>query len=220
MPTAHGPFPPLSPVLIAGLALRPLPPRLLQPFLDHALDRVLERHPDLFDRLAAVTAPIYLIDVIDLPFGLVLTVRPPGLRLVRRGAGAGAVPSATIRAALITLLDLMQSRLDGDALFFSRDLAVEGDTEAVVALRNAIDAADLDLVEEMLGLLGPLAHPVRHLLIRGEAVFRAATADLETLRQAAVAPVMRRSEAAALRLDDLERQVAELRRRRPREARP
>ncbi len=205
--------------MLAGLALRPLPPRLLQPVLDRLLERVLERHPDLFERLSEVTDPIYLIDVTDLPFGFVLAARPPELRVVRRGAEPGAVPSATIRAPLTTLLALVQGRLDGDALFFSRDLTVEGDTEAVVALRNAIEGADLDVVEEALGILGPLAGPARQLVRRGEAVFRAATADLETLRQAAVAPLTRRTEATALRLDELERQIAELRRRRPREGR-
>ncbi len=44
---------------------------------------------------------------------------------------------------------MMHGTLDGDALFFSRDLAVEGDTSSVLALRNAIDDAELDLAEEI-----------------------------------------------------------------------
>ena len=54
------------------------------------------------------------------------------------------------------LREVLEGRLDGDALFFSRDLAIEGDTAAVVALRNAIDNEELDLVSEAMALLGPL----------------------------------------------------------------
>jgi len=46
---------------------------------------------------------------------------------------------------------------DGDALFFSRDLMIEGDTSAALALRNAIDDAELDLSVEIAGLGGPFA---------------------------------------------------------------
>jgi predicted lipid carrier protein YhbT len=39
-------------------------------------------------------------------------------------------------------MQLLEGKLDGDALFFSRDLVVDGDTEAVVMLRNIIDGAE------------------------------------------------------------------------------
>lgn len=211
LPPSLGPVPPLSPVLLAGLALRPVPTWLLQPALDLALDRVVARHPDLFERLDMVGDPTYLIDIVDLPFAFLLRPNPPSLRLVR---GDGEAPTATIRAPLTTLLALMQGEVDGDALFFTRDLTVEGDTVAVLALRNAIDGAGIDLIDEIAALLGPLGGPVRHLLVRGEALFRAATGDLETLRWAAIAPVVRQREADALRLAALERQVAALSRRR------
>ena len=38
--------------------------------------------------------------------------------------------------------------MDGDALFFSRDLMIEGDTEAVVCLRNALDDMDSNVIDE------------------------------------------------------------------------
>jgi predicted lipid carrier protein YhbT len=45
---------------------------------------------------------------------------------------------------------------DGDALFFSREINIEGNTDAILALRNAIDDAELNLADEIAGLLGPL----------------------------------------------------------------
>jgi predicted lipid carrier protein YhbT len=47
---------------------------------------------------------------------------------------------------------------DGDALFFSRTIVVEGDLEAVLALRNAVDDAGVNVLHEGAALLGPLGH--------------------------------------------------------------
>lgn len=44
---------------------------------------------------------------------------------------------------------MVHGALDGDALFFSRDILIEGDTEAVLALRNAVDDAEIDLAGEI-----------------------------------------------------------------------
>ena len=50
---------------------------------------------------------------------------------------------------------------DGDALFFSGELQIGGDTSAVLALRNALDDAELDLTEELAALPGPFGPWVR-----------------------------------------------------------
>jgi predicted lipid carrier protein YhbT len=50
---------------------------------------------------------------------------------------------------------MIHGAYDGDALFFSRDIVVAGDTEAVLALRNALDDAELDLGAEIMAVLGP-----------------------------------------------------------------
>ena len=51
---------------------------------------------------------------------------------------------------------MAEGRLDGAALFFSRTLSIEGDMEATLALRNALDDARLDFGTLLLGCLGPL----------------------------------------------------------------
>ena len=66
-------------------------------------------------------------------------------------------PDASIRGNLLALLDLVEGRDDGDALFFSRNLTVTGDIGAVLALRNAIDNAELDLPREASQLVQPLS---------------------------------------------------------------
>lgn len=41
----------------------------------------------------------------------------------------------------------MDGTYDGDAVFFTRDLVIEGDTDAVLALRNTMEEADLSPAE-------------------------------------------------------------------------
>jgi predicted lipid carrier protein YhbT len=61
-------------------------------------------------------------------------------------------------------LGLAHGRFDGDALFFSGEIAVEGDIEAILALRNALDDAELDLLQEGAAMLGPLSGPAERVM--------------------------------------------------------
>lgn len=149
---------PLAPALLAqGLRLMPLAPLSLA--LTRVARKVVEQHPGLIRRLGPHDRTRFVIDPTDLPF--VLQLDPgagrPTIR-VARGPGAGA---ARIAGPLSALLGLVHGAFDGDALFFSRDLMIEGDTDAVLALRNAIDDAELDLSEDIALLAGPLAATVR-----------------------------------------------------------
>ncbi len=184
---SHGRPPPLSPVLLAGLIARPLPPRLLQPALDSALTIVKRRHPGLFERLSCLNKPLFLIDPVDLPLVFLLDADPdhPRVTVARESNGQ---ETAVIRGPLLILIDLLEGRLDGDALFFSRDLSIEGDTEAVVALRNAVDDADINLREDMLALLGPLAPSARHALGLGGRIYARLSEDLDMLKAALQGP--------------------------------
>ena len=134
-------FAPLFPLSLAGLRLT---------------NALAERHPALFARLGDQADKAFLIDPTDLPFVFVLEPRAqrPSFRALRREEVAHW--DARIAGPLAALIGLVHGAYDGDALFFSRDLAIEGDTEAVVALRNAIDNEELDLVREATALLGPL----------------------------------------------------------------
>jgi predicted lipid carrier protein YhbT len=138
----------------AALRFAPLAPlSLAAARLARTLGR---RHPSLFARLGEQATKIFLIDPTDLPFVFRLAPQPdaPRLEAVRRD-GAGSW-DARIAGPLAALLGMVHGVYDGDALFFSRDLVIEGDTEAVLALRNAIDNEEIDLAAEAAALLGPL----------------------------------------------------------------
>lgn len=66
----------------------------------------------------------------------------------------------------MSLIDLVEGRVDGDALFFSRKLHISGDTEAVVALRNIVDGAEIDLVSDFASAFGMFSGPAEQILRR------------------------------------------------------
>lgn len=141
--------------LVSLLRFFPLP--LLQPILSLIGTQVARNQPEIFLRLGSHAQKTFIIDPTDLPFVLILRPRPesPALSACRR---AEAPPShARIAGTFLDLFRLIDGSLDGDALFFSRDLRVTGDTEAVVALRNALDDIDGGLVQAVTGSFGPLS---------------------------------------------------------------
>ncbi|WP_221930910.1 SCP2 domain-containing protein [Telmatospirillum sp. J64-1] len=112
------------------------------------------RQPGLFARLGVHAEKSFLLDVTDLPFVFRLEPRRDRPHIEpRRREDAGAW-DARIAGTLSALLGLVHGAADGDALFFSRDIVIEGDMEAVLALRNALDDAELDLSVEAAAAFG------------------------------------------------------------------
>jgi len=202
--------PPLSPVLLAGVALRPMPLILLQPILKIAMDLMIKNHGDVFERLSVLDNPRFLIDPLDLPFVFILDPGCSRPQLTARLADENIDTTATIRGPLSALIELLEGRTDGDALFFNRTLRVEGDTEAVLTLRNAIDGADINLVEEILTRLGPLKRPVRWCHAGGVALAGRAVKDIEVLRNAVIAPAIKRADQAAAKMRRMDEKISKL----------
>ncbi|PWE31268.1 sterol-binding protein [Maritimibacter sp. 55A14] len=136
---------------------------LVQPLLSRVVRKIARNHLSLFARLGPHRSTDFLIDPVELPFALHL--RPDPQALVLRAVPRDAAPraGAVIRGRFLLLLELLDSEEDGDAAFFSRDLEVAGDTEAVVRLRNALDDVDGSIAEETAEIFGP---PGRAILAR------------------------------------------------------
>jgi len=141
--------------------LAPLPLAPLQPVLRHVVEHVAASHGELFGRLGPHAGKKFLIDPTNLPFVLVLQPDPARPRLVARRRHPVPLHDAAITGTFGVLFAMIDGRLDGDALFFSRDLMVSGDTEAVVALRNALDDLDENVVDNLASAFGPLSAPAR-----------------------------------------------------------
>lgn len=149
---------PALPAIFARAAgLLPLFP--LQQAASYVLAQAVERHEPLLERIAEQGSKTVAIVPTDLPVAFLVRLdrTAPRIEVVRSLEGHQV--NSRISGTSISLLDLVDGRIDGDALFFSRDLAVEGDMEAVVALRNAIDAEGLDVIKDAVAPLGPLASP-------------------------------------------------------------
>lgn len=152
------------PVLPSPLArvIQRLPLAPLSLSLTAYARRISITHPAMFRRLGAYGNKRFALDPTDLPF-VILLAPSGGTPTVTVSRTCNAF-DARIAGSLAALLGLVHGVYDGDALFFSRDLVIEGDTSAALALRNAVDDAELDLAGEISGLSGPLAAPLMRLI--------------------------------------------------------
>ena len=144
------------PTMLQTLA-RPLPLGPAEFMANAALGRILERHARLFQRLGPHSAKAYAFVPTDLPFAFLITPDRRRISVVRPRRLLRA--DVRIGGPIATLLALAEGRLDGDAEFFARGLTVDGDMEAALALRNAMDDCRIDLPAD-LAPDGPLRKPI------------------------------------------------------------
>lgn len=160
------------PARLAGLAMRPMPAKALEPLLGLAMRLALRRHPRLIERLAELAPARIIIEPRDTSHRFLIDLSegdsPVRLMLAQEDDEA----QATISGRLATLIDLMEGRIDGDSLFFTRELTVTGDTALIVALRNTLDGEEISLLDDVLAFLGPFAEPAARLVAVADDVAR------------------------------------------------
>lgn len=145
-------MPKLSPILAKPVELAPL--WLVERAARAIFSGMLTAHPDLFERLGDYRQTCYCFS----PSDLLLHFRVvPAAQTLSVSRGELPPADARIEGPLVLLLGLLEGRCDADALFFSRDLSVTGDMEAMLALRNALDDSAIDLPRELGALTGPLS---------------------------------------------------------------
>lgn len=135
---------------VGSLVLSPL-----QPLLGMVVKRLAADNPGILSRLHVHQRTKFIIDPVDFPFVLFLWPRTDALLLEARPRSPLPPHDARIAGKFLHLVRLIDSEEDGDAMFFSRDLTISGDTEAIVTLRNALDDIEGSLVDRVADLLGP-----------------------------------------------------------------
>lgn len=148
-----------------GLGLVPrLGGRVTDRLFDSLLQLLAARHPRAFAAFRAMPDACLLIEPVDTPVAFLLRVGPNlSLRAIRRGVAqpgnrdGAATADAVVRGPYARLLDLLEGRIDGDALFFRRELTIAGDTALILALRNTLDGEEMDLLADAMSVAGPLA---------------------------------------------------------------
>ncbi len=139
--------------------------------LTRSLRDLARRKPGLFDRLGEHARAVFFIDPTDLNYAFLIV--PDGgnaeVKMVgKKDSGAGEV---SVRGPLLSLLGLLDGTFDGDALFFSRSIAISGKVDALLALRNAIEDADLK-PSDFIGVGGSIGSIADSLVLSAVAVAR------------------------------------------------
>ena len=142
----------------------PLPLFIIQPVLAHIVTSITKKHPGLFARLGDSAKKKFVINPSNLPFVFLLAPDPENPKLTAHGKAADVEHDVYIEGSFLTLLKMIDSQTDSDALFFSRDIKVTGNSEAMVALRNALDDLDTTLADDVAESFGPLKKPMRKVL--------------------------------------------------------
>jgi predicted lipid carrier protein YhbT len=149
--------PPLA--LLRGAAT--LLPRVAVAAIAAAVLRHLDRvHPKLRNNLGRLQPALVHIVPTDLPYRFALRLGEPNLSLSIADADDEG-SDAQVRASVATLIELLEGRIDGDTLFFRRDLTISGDTSAIVGLRNVLDREEVRLDSELLARFGRLEPQAR-----------------------------------------------------------
>lgn len=147
--------------------LPPAPRFMLQLAISRIVSAAAQQFPAFFDRLGRFHDVAYLIDPVDLSFMVILRLQQgnPTAKVLRRRKNTPCY-DARVAASLTDLLGLLNGRLDSDALFFARRLLIEGDTTAIVTLRNALDNMDSDILADSLaGLPRYVRRPATWVLV-------------------------------------------------------
>ena len=145
----------------AALSLLPAYPHslLFSQALNLALGRIIQ--PDLLEPLHG---KLISIRVTDVGVSFFFSINPTGFVACK----AGKTPDLTISASAYDFILLGTRKEDPDALFCSRRLVVEGDTELGLIAKNTLDAVEQPKLELSQLMPGPvLEKAVSRLLAAG-----------------------------------------------------
>jgi predicted lipid carrier protein YhbT len=172
-----------APVRLMRAGLRTMPPAVLALLLRRITAALARNHPTLLRRLGRLAPASVLFAPTDLPHRFLLTITEHGITLALGNAATAA--DVTMRGTLATLIDLLEGRIDSDTVFFSRALAVSGDTSIAVGFRNTLDGETINLTDDALAQLGPLAPAAGRVAVRLHRRIDTALHRLAALREAA-----------------------------------
>lgn len=150
---------------LLGKLMVPLPLFPLQFILSRMVRGIAQRRPEFFARLGPHVTSSYVIEVTEFPFVLLLKPNPRKPEMTAHRRSEKIASDASIVGPFMDLFKVLDGRGDSDAMFFSGNLKVSGNTEAAVCLRYAIDDLEGSVIEDLLHMGGPVLMPA-HLLLQ------------------------------------------------------
>lgn len=183
-----------SPLFIASLLARPLPSGPINLVLKNICQKLITNHPDAFNRLEPIMGKKFIISPTDLQDDICVIFQNETIDAVIESS-ADADYDVKITGSMNALLSMLDGEQDGDALFFNRQILVEGDTEALLTLRNAMDSEDINLKEELVNTLGIFKKPAEIAVATGSKIYNLLERDMESIRKTLISPLTSRINA-------------------------
>jgi predicted lipid carrier protein YhbT len=138
----------------ARLPLRFIPDAVHTTVFAHAFNHLL-RGQKLVERLAEIDGKTVCIDITDAPCRLHFRIESGRLAQDRDRHA-----DVYIRGRLEDFWQLATRAEDPDTLFFSRRLAIEGDTETGLHVKNLLDSLEYDFAAHVRAVLDSFPFPV------------------------------------------------------------
>ncbi len=203
-------LPDFTPLPMLGLAMGFLPRQLLERGVRTFTHRLNTLHPGLRERLSEANGKSFALVLPDMPFNAMLEVEGGELELTMLGKSLPLRADVTLHGTSTTFIALLEGRTDGDALFFSRDLRVEGDTEALLVLRNALDNEQINLRKTFFSVFGALSGMAARAATPVEKLGARFTRDMGWLYHSAIAPLAKRQQQFSEGLQGLEHRISQV----------
>ncbi|OYV75493.1 MAG: hypothetical protein B7Z66_12585 [Chromatiales bacterium 21-64-14] len=117
------------------------------------------------ERIAEIDGVRLCLSIVDTGNELLFEIRGGRLERARRASAGTREWQVRIRGKLNDFLLLATRSEDPDSLFFSRRLALEGDTEIGLHVKNVIDAIEFDPRAHFVSVVGPWVVDVAQTLL-------------------------------------------------------
>lgn len=204
----HQPISKLSPILLAGMLTKPLPLAPVNFILRKIIHRLRHNHPAIISRLEPVVGISFLVVLEDLPFNIQLCIEDDDIKAfcVREKIAS----DVRICGKFMKFVQMLEGEEDGDALFFSRDLVVEGNTEALLTLRNALDSEDISISKEILEQVGIFKIPADIAMSGATSIYDMAQENLRKINNFLMSGVQSRCDEQEITLNKLNEKVSSL----------
>jgi predicted lipid carrier protein YhbT len=134
--------------LFYGVAISILPSHLVNNAIAIILNNINRSHPNLMRRLSALNGKTLLFIPTDTAYNFLAHMQNDRFCLQYISRNKITETSVRVTGRIIDLFKIVQGQCDADALFFSREIEIEGDVEAIVILRNAIESENINIFTE------------------------------------------------------------------------
>jgi len=132
--------------------------------LNSVANKIYRNHPSMAERLQPIINSSFFVKITNLPFNVFFTIEEKGVAVKALHNSEQPTADLTISSDLTSLVNIFEGDEDGDKLFFSRKLQINGNSEALVTLRNAIDSQDINIVEEISAPFKIFANPAKSVI--------------------------------------------------------